>query len=477
MITLDIVFKQVNWHKYDIMRAKEFLTEDTNLTLSKVTKNPERAEKFLDLIKTGHAFKSTLGPIKLDPKQIPELSKYLSGEKKARGNQVPVTTIDGDTILMGNLYFDQVAWGQKGRTGDVSVELKPATVFGHKSPEKEIDLTPELAIQMGAFTASELGKRIQNNAHLKTQGIAGKTVIEMSKQISNGLVPTIPKGIAKPMISSIINDAFEYVGVQALIDNVAIFENREEFIKHLGGDLKSTKLFFPGKTNNPLADSYAVQNTKTGNEIYISSKGGRKGTGAASSIRTIIIPAHMLKRRKKDEAVEFISMLQTLPVVWQQSFEAAKFIKQRYPGALGELEKFVDLFDDEFYAWAGNVWNNQSRGVPSKLSQIPERYQDLYNLVLKYTAGDTKHALWYQLKNVVKDKFVGPAINSKKAIPTFSDRMLEILGHNFVLLKSKAVSGQIVTSVRWPYKMGGTVTFETKDSAEKWKSAMTWKLN
>jgi hypothetical protein len=82
----------------------------------------------------------------------------------------------------------------------------------------------------------------------------------------------------------------------------------------------------------------------------------------------------------------------------------------------------------------------------------------------------------------VKDKFVAPAVNSGKAIPQFSARMIEILGHNFVLItsapKPKMQPGaQIISTATWPHKVGGKVTIDPKDEAHKWGSAMTWKLN
>jgi hypothetical protein len=55
--------------------------------------------------------------------------------------------------------------------------------------------------------------------------------------------------------------------------------------------------------------------------------------------------------------------------------------------------------------------------------------------------------------------------------------MIELLGQNFVLLKTTIKGKQFITDVKWPSKVGGTITFEHKDPAPKWDSAMTWKLN
>jgi hypothetical protein len=55
--------------------------------------------------------------------------------------------------------------------------------------------------------------------------------------------------------------------------------------------------------------------------------------------------------------------------------------------------------------------------------------------------------------------------------------MLEILGHNFIVLNTKISSNKFVTDVKWPSQMGGRITFEPKDPADKWDASMTWKLN
>ena len=72
---------------------------------------------------------------------------------------------------------------------------------------------------------------------------------------------------------------------------------------------------------------------------------------------------------------------------------------------------------------------------------------------------------------------VGPAINNENAIPGFNDTMLEILGHNFIVLNTKVAGNKFVTDVKWPSQMGGRITFEPKDPADKWDASMTWKLN
>ncbi len=456
------------------MRAREFLDEATTLTVGKITKYPARIEKFLELIKSGHTFQSKHGPVQVDPKELPRIKGVLTGQSKMMTKSLMIKTTDGKSMSTGDLFYSQTEFGEKGKGGDPDIELKPTPVFKHGAPDKDQDLTPELAVDMGAFPAKNLGAKIQSNEYLDSQGAAGQAVKEISAQISKKQVPVIPQGLSKSQLSSVVNDAYEYLGVQALVDGVIDFANMEEFYQHVGSNLGDMFLFFPGTTNNPLADSYAIQNRQTGNQIFLSSKGGRSGGGAPSSINKIKIPEYMEKQYANDESLEFLKLVQqTKP--WQQPFEAAKFIKERSkdPNSLGELLPFVDLFDSKFYSWAASVL--KSGDVPKRIKEVPPEYEDLYNLVMKTSSG-SNYPLFWNLRNMVKDKFVGPAVNSGKPLPQFNARMLEILGHNFVLISSKAGGGKITTKATWPYKMGGSITIEPKDAANKWNSAMTWKL-
>lgn len=469
------------------MRAREFLNE-TGLTLGKITKYPDRPEIFLNLIKNKHTFQSKHGPVQIDPTEIPRLAKIFSGETTMMVRSIMVKTLQGKTMSTGDIEYNDADFGGKSKSGDTSLKLKPKHVFPYKDKEQgsEQDLTPELAINLGGIQAKDLYERIQSSDHLSSQQGPGQAIKMMSAQIHKKQIPTIPTdlGLVNKQLSSIVNDGFEYLGVQALVEGVIKFDNRDEFYQHVGVSPSDMLLVFPGETNNPLADSYALTNNKTGNKIYLSSKGGQKGTGAPSSINEVKIPDHMLKTYKNDESLQFIKHIQQFnkannASTYKQAFEAAKFIANSNPGTLGALEPFVHLFDDKFYAWTESYLRNKKKKVPSTIEEIPSEYQDLYNLVQKSISGNKP--LFYLLKNCVKDKFVAPAINSSKAIPQFSARMIEILGHNFVLITSAPkpkmqVGAQIISSATWPHKVGGKVSIDPKDEADKWGAAMSWKL-
>lgn len=459
------------------MRAREFLSEET-WKAAEITKKPGRLEAWLNLIKNKHTFNTKDGPVQIDPDEHDRLEGILTGKVVPRTKPVLFRTLQGKMIKLSDLEKDIETVGGKGKSGDTKLQIKPGVVFQQGQPEKNQDITPELAMNLGAFPASDLGAKIQNNKHLNTQGIAGNAVKEISKQISSHQVPVIPKNVPSKQFTNVLNDAYEYLGVQALVDGVAIFPNIKEFYNHVGTNIADMYLLFPNTTNNPLADSYALTNNKTGNQIFISSKAGKTGKGAPSSIKKVKIPEHMLKQYKNDESLEFINYIQGIKVAWHQPFEAAKFIKNKSkdPNSLGELLPYVDLFDNKFYNWGMNI-KQEKASVPQTLNEIPPEYQDFYNLVIKKKSGKSEIPLFWHARNVVKDTFVGPAVNSGKPFPQFNTRMLEILGHNFILLKSKAEGGKITTKALWPHKMGGRITFEKKDGADKWDSSMTWILS
>jgi hypothetical protein len=451
------------------MRAREFLSEASALTLGKVTKSPGRVEKFIDLIQQGHQFNSALGPVQLDTAQIPYLQSVLQKTNVGVVKGVNVKTLDGQTIPLGKLHFDQTAWNEFGKGGDATTNVKPGAAFQHGNVGKGQEVTADLALQLGAFPASQLANKIINNEYLQTQGAVGEAVIQITKQINSEQLPDVPSGLPKKAITSIQNDAFEYLGILELIKGIADFPNGEAFYEHLGSDITSMLLFFPGSANNPLTDSYALQ-SKNKNSIFISSKGGAQ-QGAGSSIKTLKLPDFV--EQKDTEAVAFLKLLRAEPQAWKQPFLAANFVKELSPGKLGDLEPFVP-FTDDIMDYMGAVWNNRNKGVPTKLEQIPEEHRAFFELVERSTEG-SKFPVFYKARNYVKDNIVGPAINNG-AIPGFNDTMLEVLGHNFIVLNTVVNKNKFVTQVKWPSKMGGKINFVKKDGADKWTSSMTWKL-
>ena len=467
------------------MRYREFKTllEASSLDLGKVTKYPDRPQKFFDLIKQGHTFQSDFGPVQLDQKTIKDLTPLLVRTNVGNRAIKPVVmTIDGKQIPMSKLHYDDAAFGGKGKSYASGANLKPHPTFGHQNPEDPgTQITPELAVKLGAFPAGQLNEKIQTNPALSKQGKAGEAVKLIASEIASGSVPKIPN-LPTTDLGPILNDAFEYLGPMQLVFGTASFENSDAFFEHVGSDLKDLIVYFPGAVNHPVADSIALTNRKTDNTIYLSSKGGKTGKGAPSSVSALIMPDHMKKSIGRDPAITFISLLQQYKKggkpAWRQPFDAANWIHNKYPGSLGDIEKFMP-FDEDLMTWLGNTWANQNQGVPETPQLFPKQYRELAKLVAKNSQG-SEAPLFYNVRFYVF-MCIREAVNSGNAVPNFSKRMLEILGENYVSLATKAVGkpgvGQYVTTAKWPSKMGGKITFERKDGPAKWAASMNWLLN
>lgn len=459
------------------MRAKDFLniSEDRTLNPSKLLKDVNRFDKLVSNIRVGNPLYLQDGtPVIIHPTEAIRLQK-LFDQGLFAGN-IKLLGADKKPYPLGSFLKTKEYGGQavppgQDNTGAVPVAgIKPGQVFQHGNPEKDQVLTPELALELGAFPAGQLGQKIESNKHLDGQGAAGAAVKEIARQIDAGQTPTVPD-LSKPEIANIQNYGFEYLGVQALIKGVANFPNAKAFYEHVGGNLEELVLYFPGSSSNPVADSYALVNRKTENTIFISSKGA--GGGAPSSVTALKIPKGMQQMIGKDPAITFIDMLQqNAKPAWIQPFYAANWLEEKYPGSMGALAKFLP-FEDELFLYLSSILKSRSEGVPETLDQIPPKFRPLYALVEKSVTSDA--ALFFVLRYYVKD-VIHSAIK-KGVIPNFSQRMIELLGQNFVLLKTSIKGGQFITDVRWPSKVGGTITFEHKDPAPKWDSAMTWKLN
>jgi hypothetical protein len=458
------------------MRAKEFLLEDRTLNPNKLTKDIERFNNLVNNITNGAPLYKVDGtPVVINPSEAKRIQDVFNqGMFQGR---ITLLGKDGTQYPLSSFLKTKDYGGlavPPGTAEDPKPSIGPSATFGHGDVKPGQQLTPELALELGAFPAGQLAAKIMASKHLDQQGDAGTAVKSMAEQISQGQLPTIP-ALKATVLNNIQNYAFEYLGVLQLISGTADFENSQEFYNHVGADLSSLVLYFPKSQSNPIADSYALVNKQTKNTIFISSKGAKGG--APSSITALKIPDKMKKLIGKDPAISFLNVMQeNSKPAWTQPFMAANWLEENIPGSMGPLSKFLP-FSDEFMLYLSSILKTRNEGVPTDISQIPKEYQQLFSLV--DSSVNSEHPLFYNLRYYVKDQ-IHRAVKAGK-IPNFSERMIELLGHNFVLLKTEKVgkpgSGHFNTLVRWPSKVGGKVTLEHKDPAPKWDSAITWKLS
>lgn len=460
------------------MRAKEFLSEESTLNPNKLTKDINRFNNLVNNIKKGNPLYMVDGtPIVIKKTEAARI-KGLFDQGLFQG-RISLTGTDGNIYPLGSFLKTKDYGGQAvppgAEGGDIAVAgIRPGQVFQHGDVKKGEVLNPEIAVNLGAFQASQLGQKIIANKYLDSQGRTGQAVKEIAKQIESGVVPTIPN-LTKGELSNIQNYGFEYLGVQQVIKGTADFPNAEAFYNHVGANIADLVLYFPKSSGNPLADSYALVNRETENTIGMSSKGAKGG--APSSINGLKIPDALKQMIGKDPALTLVNLIQTT-TPWKQPFVAVNWMHENFPGKLGQLEKFLP-FDDRFLQWCESTWDNQTAGVPETLEEIPRQYRSLYKLVQSSIAKTADTPLFYDIRYYVKDA-LHSAIRSG-VVPNFNQRMLELLGENFVVLKTDQVGkpgvGTFVTHVHWPAKINGKITFEHKDPAPKWKSSITWKLS
>jgi hypothetical protein len=311
-----------------------------------------------------------------------------------------------------------------------------------------------------------LGKEIAANSSLQNSE-PGKIVIELSKQITSGQIPTIPQG-QPPAIMTAINDyAGEYLGVWALINERTDFPNRDKFLKWLNSPLPNLTLFFPSESNNSIADSYALVDPTSGHQINISSKG--KGGGAPPAISGLKVPDHVREKPQYELAVKFIELMQNTalptPKTVSQAFQAMNLLNQFNPNSIPDKwkkvlpwdMKIIELFKD-------------SRKNRTPLPQYQELWQGIEFKEERATdAGKLVHAVKLAVRDIV----------NSGGISDFEAAILEILDYNFIQQDTVIRrGGQMYFKTNWPAKINGKVTLELKSGAtDPTKGSFNFKLH
>jgi hypothetical protein len=455
------------------MRAFEILSEAALTSTELFNPKYDRPVVLMQMISDGKPLTLVSGGaviIDNSPENLKNYQAALDGKKLPR-------LIDQETqkvVPMGNLLKTTdfaghgVAAGQDPTTvlNKTTLALKPAN----------IQITDKM------FNKKSLADTLISNSTLQ-QTEHGKAVIEMSKQLSTGQIPQYNKEFAKPVVASIQDDAGEYLGVLALLNQTALnFPSMEQFQEHLKtGDLGKLTVSFPAQMNAPLGDSFAVKGTirnpATGNRILISSKGK---TGAAPSIAGLAIPVDLESKPEYKNEVNFIKLIQTTKPVDYQPLKAANFIHVASPDTLPDwIKKYLPFSDEnmnEIMKWKDNK-KYQISDAAGYISQMPEWLGNMLGEIPP-TARVAPHAspggwLLYKVTTAVME-----AVNKNDALPNFEPIAREILQRNFIQINATASKGQMTFSVLWPNReMGtGTITLETKNTASITGSSMGFRI-
>ena len=446
------------------MRAHDFITEAGNLSTSELVKYQSRIAAFIHKIQAKSPFTTVDGSqFTADPKQIPELKKFLLNPN-AKG-AIILRSLDGsETISTSKLVKTNEFGGQSvastglGPTdaalaGKEQLPVKPPQVF--QTTDVDVNLATAKDLQRaGAFKVKDLYSKIINSQQLNALGTYGQAIISCAQQINKGHDPKLPQGLTNAQLKALIDYAGEYLGILAMYKGTADFPKRESFLKFIGRDLGTSMLYFPVKSNTPLADSFAIQDAETGHTIYLSSKGS--GGGAAPSLSGLKITDEVAKRKQYKDAVKFIQVAQASGTI-EQPFQLMNFLAQTYPQAIDP--KFA-----KFLPWkpADILAVDASRKDKSAKTKLPARLQKFIStftfrkLSANATAGGILH--------YIVSKEIQRIVNAG-TIKNFQACVLEVLSENFVQIYTQPNKATLETYVLWPANVDGVVTVESKASA------------
>ena len=446
------------------MRAHDFITEAGNLSTSELVKYQSRIAAFVHKIQAKSPFITVDGrQFIADPKQLPELKKFLLNPN-AKGSII-LRSLDGkESISTSKLVKTTEFGGQSVPTtgqgpadaslaGKEQLPVKPPQVF--QTTDVDVNLATAKDLQKaGAFKVKDLYSKIVNSQQLNALGNYGQAIISCAQQINKGHDPKLPEGLTNAQLKALIDYAGEYLGILAMYKGTADFPKRESFLKFIGRDLGTSMLYFPVKSNTPLADSFAIQDAETGHTIYLSSKGS--GGGAAPSLTGLKITDEIAKRKQYKDAVKFIQVAQNSGTI-EQPFQLMNFLAATYPSAIDE--KFA-----KFLPWkpADIIAVDASRKDKSAKTKLPAKLQKFISTFTfrKLSANATPGGILHY----VVSKEIQRIVNAG-TIKNFQACVLEILSENFVQIYTQPNKATLETYVLWPANVDGVVTVESKASA------------
>jgi hypothetical protein len=482
------------------MRAKEFLFEsiinEALLTPQELfnTNNERhlwRPAAFLEKLKGGTPFVDNAGNEyypddgefeRLTPivnNILNKLKKDLNYVKTAKP-EITINMKDHGPVNIRQLKKDDLA--KKGMVGqssgpgvqpiDIGIATTPRAKLKGKSKEK---ITTDQSIkdaldQHKEIPAGKLYSVIMSNQQLDQAGELGKAIKQAASEINEGKNPAVGQ-YAEKIQKKIAIDAGEYLGILAMVNDVCTWTNDKKtgFLKFLKEqNLDNLALIFPGEQNASLADSYGVQNAKTGHTIMISSKGGKgkTATGAAPALSGLQTSVDKrVKEIKPGNGLDFINTLNKTPVV-KQGFVGLNWIAEHYPNKLPkQYQKLVPFSDSDIDAILEN-WRTNGQ------SKLPAKYKPLISSpsMLKSKATPGGKVIYVTVKDVINTMNSG-------IIPGFRETVLELLDENFMQIFTRIVGGKLVFEVLWPGKIDGNVQLYSKIAApEPNKQAMSFKV-
>ena len=310
------------------------------------------------------------------------------------------------------------------------------------------------------FSATQVFNEVIANPVLQQSDI-GLEIIKMAQEIEGGALPEF-KALPAEFQPAIRDYAGEYLGVLALIKGIANFPTRDEWFKHLGvTDLNKISIYFPPESNNPLGDSEGYfQNTETGNQILISSKGGKKG--APPSLNGLKIPDN-LRTPEYEADINVIETLQNASAA-RQPFVGINAIFAANPDALPEAVKEIGVISEQVMNEMQQLMNAKEYSKKDYEQVLDPKFVKLINTYVKINRVNER-ATPGGMVHYAYNKALLEAVNVNKALPNFEPLAREILQQNFIQIFARPKGTQLGFDVLWPNREMATGKIELYSKA------------
>jgi hypothetical protein len=468
------------------MRAKEFLTEKSldSSALFDPRHLTWRPSAFISKLHSGTPFVDKAGneyyPEEGEGERLePVVTKTVQALLKNPMFAAPDIQVKiKDHGLMSTKKFEKADLQKATGQATQSVNVQPIGIgiatnpkAAIKGKKKEV-VTTDQAIQDALdahkeIPAGKLYDVIMSNPTLDKAGDLGAAIKQAAKEINEGQNPSVKQYDERTQKTMAV-DAGEYLGILAMVKDVAEFPKKEAFLKFLKSqNLDNLLLIFPGEQNASLADSYGVQNAQTGHTIMISSKGGvgKTATGAAPAMSGLKSSVEKRKGKiKPGNGLDFISTMNSTSTV-KQGFVGLNWVSQHYPDAIPDyLRKLMPFSNDDVDKVLANIKMKGTTPIPAKFKKFT---QEPFMKPGKGTAGGS--VVYFMTKELVK-------IINDGLIPGFRETVLELLDENFMQIFTRVVGGKLVFKVLWPGKVDGNVSLYTKLSTADMSQALSFKV-
>ena len=370
-----------------------------------------------------------------------------------------------------------------GSTKKEKYKVKPSHVFTDVGAEDIAEL--EATVSQQAIPGTNLEGVILNSPALDpTRNVLGEPIKAIVTNLQNGstVAPAgkwwkMDNGQAKKAVRDY---AGEYLGIVALVNDLAVIPSLEQLQKFLGvNSLRELSYYFPKKANTPLADSFGWMKSNT-QLINISSKGGT--SGAAPSISNLTISDSLKSTKNYQEEVEFINLVKEASE-FTGAFKMYNLLHRVSKDSMDTVGGKTSFSDSEIRALVDINKERDTMNASDQLKAIKGIEQGAvgkyYDELVKRFPPKSKGG-----KPTVIVKPIGflrfytqrvsiDAVNKKQALPQFQKVVREVMGDNFMQVYTdfprpggdETKDGKIVVKVMYPASILEEIKVEVKSGS------------